>query len=206
MSIMGTTDRAYINFEEKVRKAFAFLEDLGFSEVEALPTIVRYRMGGVEVDVYHGRQSYEIGADVAVLGTRYTIWEIIYAIAPETAQQFHYTMATTPEGVDIAISELSSLMKRYGREALAGDTQFFSTLEEQRKTLSKEYAIDVLAEQLRPQADEAFRQRDYSTAFKLYSRIREKLSPAEIKKLKLAEERMKDTKTQRAPRGTSGEN
>ncbi len=82
-------------------------------------------------------------------------------------------------------------MKRYGTAALRGDPQFFSTLKEQRKLWSEEYALDVLADQLRPQADEAFRRGNYSTAADLYARIRSRLSPAEVKKLALAEERRK---------------
>lgn len=192
VSIMGTSDRSYLNFEEKARKAFAFLGELAFSEIKALPTLVRYRKGGVEVDVYHGRQSYEIGAGVTAFGTRYAISEIIRAIDPDTAKQIHYAMATTPEGVAAGLEELSSLMDRYGGAALRGDLQFFSTLEKQRKFWAEEHALDVLVEQLRPQADEAFRRKDYSTAVELYSRIRQRLSPAELKKLSFAEKHRQD--------------
>ena len=45
-------DRAHLNFQSAVREKFAFLNDLGFSEIEALPTLVRYRKDDVEVDVY----------------------------------------------------------------------------------------------------------------------------------------------------------
>lgn len=192
VNLMGTRDRSYLNFGEKVRETFVFLNDLGFSEVEALPTLVRYRKGHVEVDIYHGRQSYEIGAGVTGFGTRYAMSEIIRATDAETAKRYRNAVATTPEGTAAGLEELSSLMKRYGSAALRGDSQFFSMLEQQRQLWSEEYALDILAEQLRPQADEAFRRRDYSTAANLYARIRERLSPAEIKKLGLAEERRKD--------------
>lgn len=192
VSIMNTSDRSYLNFETKVRKAFAFLSILGFSEVEALPTLVRYRKGSVEVDVYHGRQSYEIGAGVTSFGARYAISELIRAIDPEAAKQFHYAMVTTAEGVAAGLEDLSSLMERYGSAALHGDSQFFSMLEKQRKCWAEEYALDVLVEQLRPQADEAFLEKDYSTAVELYSRIRQRLSPAELKKLSFAEKRCQD--------------
>jgi len=76
-NIMNTSDRAYFNFAEEARKAFTFLGELGFSEIEALPTLVRYRKDDVEVDVYHGRQSYEIGAGVTAFGTRYSIEAIM---------------------------------------------------------------------------------------------------------------------------------
>lgn len=189
---MNASDRAHLNFENEARKAFAFLGDLGFSEIEALPTLVRYRKGSVEVGVYHGRQSYEIGAGITAFGTRYAISEIIRHIAPEAEKHFRYPATTTPEGVFAGLDQLSSLMKRYCRSALDGDPQLFSILESERKSWSEEYALDVLADQLRPQADEAFRQRNYAKSAELYSRIRDRLSPAEIKKLSIAAERCKD--------------
>lgn len=189
---MSSSNRAHLNFAKEARKAFAFLDDLGFSEIEALPTLVRYRKGSVEVDVYHGRQSYEIGAGVTAFGTRYAISEIIRHVDPKVEKHFRYPATTTPEGVVAGLDELSSLMERYGRLALDGDPQLFSTLESERQSWSEEYALDVLADQLRPQADEAFRQRNYAKSAELYSRIRERLSPAEIKKLSIAEERSKD--------------
>ncbi|MCC6924117.1 MAG: hypothetical protein IT525_13835 [Nitrosomonas sp.] len=86
----------------------------------------------------------------------------------------------------------AKVSKRYCRSALDGDPQLFSILESERKSWSEEYALDVLADQLRPQADEAFRQRNYAKSAELYSRIRDRLSPAEIKKLSIAAERCKD--------------
>jgi len=192
VNIMDASDRTYLNFAEEARQAFAFLGELGFSEIEALPTLVRYRKGDVEIDVYHGRQSYEIGLGITAFGTRYAISEIIRHIDPETAKSYRYAAATTPDGVVAGLKELSLLLKRYGRSALDGDSKLFSSLEGERKLWSEEYALDVLTEQLRPQADEAFRQKDYSKAAELYSRIKERLSPAELKKLSIAEERSRD--------------
>lgn len=189
---MNESDRGYLNFVEKVRKAFVFLSDLGFSEIEALPTLVRYRKGNVEVDIYHGRQSYEIGAGITAFGTRYSITEIIRANDLEVEKHFRYPITTTPEGVFAGLEELSTLMKRYGRASLDGDPKYFQMLERQRELWSKEYSLEVLTRQLRPKADQAFRQKDYVKAVELYSQFRECLSPVEIKKLSIAEERCKD--------------
>lgn len=163
-----------------------FLVDLGFSEIEALPTLVRYQNGNIEVDIYHGRQSYEIGAGVTVFGVRYSIARIIEVSDPEAYKQFRYAMATTLEGVGVAIKELSYLLKRYGNEVLRGDLQFITTLDKQGEQNAEKLALDSLAYQLRPKASEAFRQKDYSTAADLYSRIRKCLSTAELKKLGFA--------------------
>lgn len=189
--MINSSDRAHLGFAKETRKAFAFLCDLGFSEIEASPTLVRYRKGGVEVDVYHGRQSYEIGAGVTAFGTRYAISEIIRHIDPEAGKYFRYSATTTPEGIVAGLDKLSFLMKCYGRSAVEGDPQLFSILESERTSWAEEYAVDVLADHLRPQADEAFRRRDYAKSAELYSRIKERLSPAELKKLSIAEERSK---------------
>jgi hypothetical protein len=114
--------------------------------------------------------------------------EIIRIVDPNTAEDFRYVTATTPEDITSGLEKLSSLMKHYGRKAIEGDSKFFSILENQRKLWAEDYALDVLAEQLRPQANEAFRRKDYSKAADLYSRIKKRLSPIEIKKLSHAEE------------------
>lgn len=189
VSVMSMPDRSNLHFARKVKEAFLFLTDEGFMEVEALPTLVRYRKDYVEVDVYHGRQSYEIGGGVTLSGSRYAMSEIVRATDPEAAKNYRNAIATTVEGVAAGIKELSVLMQRYGAAALRGEPRFFSLLEKQRKQWAEEYALEVLASQLRPQAEDAFRRGDYSKAAELYSRIRKRLSPAEAKKFSLAEKR-----------------
>lgn len=189
MSIIGQPDRANLHFERKVRVAFKFLEDIGFVEVEALPTLVRYFKTGVEVDVYHGRQSYEVGAGITGFGTRYAMSEIIRASDQEAAKRYRSAVVTKEEGLAESLEELSLQMKRYGIPALQGNSEFFSSLNNQRKQWLEEYALDVLAEQLRPQAHKAFQRGDYSIAVELFSRIQARLSTAELKKMAIAKAR-----------------
>lgn len=190
-AIMQTTDRSTLYFARKVQDAFWFLIDAGFSLVEALPTLVRYRKGDVEVDIYHGRQSYEIGGGISLAGTRYAMSEIIRTVAPEIAKGYRSAVATTPEGGAACLEQLASLMQHYGHGALSGEQQFFALLGQQRKQWAEGYALDVLAAQLRLQAADAFRRGDYELAAEVYGRIRERLSPAETQKLQLAEKRRK---------------
>ena len=183
------SDRSSLHFARKVRAAFAFLIEMGFVEVEALPTLVRYRKGDVEVDIYHGRQSYEVGAGVTTSGTRYAMSEIVRAVDPDAAKGYRNAVATMPAGIAAGLEELATLMQRYGSGALGGERDFLAALEKQREQWSEAYALDVLADQLRPRAEDAFRRGDYSQAAELYGRIRDRLSPVEVKKLMLAEER-----------------
>jgi len=189
---MDAQGRSPLHFEWNVQSAFSFLADEGFTIVEANPTLVRYRKGAVEVDVYHGRQSCEVGAGVTLSGVRYAISEIVRASDPDIGKDYRNAIATAPEEVAVSLKVLSALMQRYGEAAVRGDPKFFSILEAQRKRWSQDYALDVLASQLRPQAEEAFRRGDYLRAAELYGRIRERLSPVEAKRLKLAEKRSRN--------------
>jgi len=120
--------RTRLNFTEAVNDRFAFLKELGFSEAESLPTIVRYRKGDLEVDVYHGRQSFELGLGVARRGTRYTLSELIRVTDPVAADQYRNFAATTPKGIAEGISRLEKLAIRYGERALrGGDGEFPGT-------------------------------------------------------------------------------
>lgn len=186
---MDKANRANLHFEKHVRVAFKFLEDIGFVEVEILPTLVRYLKAGVEVDVYHGRHSYEVGAGITGFGTRYAMSEIIRGSDQQAANRYRNAVVTTEEGLAESLEELSLQMEHYGSPALQGSSEFFSLLDNQRKQWAEEYALDVLAEQLRPQAHEAFQRGDYSIALELFSRIQARLSAAELKKLAIAKTR-----------------
>lgn len=182
-------ERVRLNFADAVTRRFAFLTDLGFLQAEASPTIVRYRKGDVEADVYHGRQSYELGFEIGHGGAKYSMSELIRTADPETATQYRNFVATTQNALFEGLTRLEGLAKQYCQRALQGDPEFFIALESQRKSWAEGYALEVLERQLRPRADEAFRRGNYREAAELYERIRSRLTPAELKKLAIARER-----------------
>lgn len=184
-------DRTNLNFSNLVKERFAFLSDLGFVEVESLPTLVLYRNGEIDVDVYHGRRSYEIGFGVTRQGVRYSFPEFIRLTDPEFEEQYRYPTATTQKVLADGLTKTAELVKQYCIKALRGDSAFFTMLESQRKLWIEKYAFDVTVRQVRPKAHEAFRLGKYREAAELYKQIEPALSPAERKKLVVAEERSK---------------
>jgi hypothetical protein len=175
-----------LDFERAAKAAFAFLNTLGFSEIQSLPTLIRYRNGEIEVDVYHGRKSYELGVGITRHGVRYSLSEFIRAADPELARRYRNPTATEREGIRPALDQVAQILQRYGARALRGDPAFFTELVREGKHWSHEYALEVLARQLRPLAHEAFRLGKYSEAARLYSQFQTLLSPAEQKKLATA--------------------
>lgn len=182
-------ERARLNFANAVGERFAFLGEYGFMEIESLPTIVRYRKDGLEANVYHTRQSFEVGFEMVRDGVRYSLSELIRASNPQEGLQHRNYAATTVEGIAQALARLEGLVKHYCDLALQNDPAFFAMLAELEKAWSEGYALDVLARQLRPKAEVAFRAGDYRQAAELYERIRPRLSGTELKKLALAKER-----------------
>ena len=138
-----------------------------------------------------GGLPFEIGFEITHARTHYSIWELIRIAHPEVAAQYRNYQTTTPQGVAEGLAQLEELVKRYGDRALRGDPEFFSALDQQRKSRVEGYALDVLVGQLRPKAEAAFRSGDYRLAADLYERIRMRLSAAELKKLALAKERVR---------------
>lgn len=176
-------------FEQVVSEACSYLLDIGYVVNERCPTLVRYVRHNVEVDIYQGRQSYEVGVGIRIDGERFSLSEFIRLVDPEMANAYRNSVATDAEGVVNAVSKVALLLKQFGDLALQGNSSVMAALTTQRQQWSDNFALDVLAEQTRPLAESAFRTGDYQKAAELYARIRPRLSPAEKKKLALAEER-----------------
>ena len=182
-------DRTRFDFANVVRQRFAFLADYGFHETESLPTIVRYRRGDLDLNVYHGRQSYEIGLQVGHADEQFSMSELVRAADPEAAERYRNAAATTPAALASGLERLAELVVRYGDRALRDDPGFFADLRRQRQFWAETYALDVLAAQTRPKAEAAFRDGRYREAAELYERIAARLSPAEKAKLAAARKR-----------------
>jgi hypothetical protein len=186
------TGRERLGFADAVRSAFAFVRKYGFVELEAGPTIVKFGSRDVDLTVYHGRSSYEIGVEIGWEGNSapgFTLSEVIRLADESEGARYRNPAATTLEGVRDGVTSAAVLLSKHGDALLAGDLQSFSRLQEQRKRWGESYALDVLAGQLRPRAEAAFRQGRYAEAADIYERIRPRLSPAEVKKLELAKRR-----------------
>jgi hypothetical protein len=182
-------ERTRLNFASVVARRFGFLVDHGFVEMEALPTIVRYRKGDLDLNVYHGRQSFEVGFEIGHADERYSMSEIIRVTDPGVADQYRNAAATTGAELSAAVDRLADLVSQYAGRAFRNDPVFFTDLRQQRKSWSETYALDVLAQQIRPKAEAAFREGRYREAAELYGRIRARLTPTEIKKLEVARQR-----------------
>ena len=182
-------ERTRLNFANVVERRLAFLAEFGFSQIESLPMLVRYKRGDLDLNVYHGRRSLEIGLQIGHGQERFSISELVRATDPVAAEKYRNPAATTAIELEAAVDRVAELLRLFGKRALCDDPEFFVDLRRQRKSWSEAYALDVLADQIRPKAEAAFREGRYQDATELYERIAPRLSAAEQQKLAVARKR-----------------
>lgn len=80
--------RSSLHFSHEVKKCFLFLEDLDFCCVRSEDTFVRYESPMMGINIYHGRQSYEISLEIQSVQApieMYSISEILSLVDPQNA-------------------------------------------------------------------------------------------------------------------------
>jgi hypothetical protein len=182
-------DRSSLNFADVVKVTFSFLREYGLLEVEATPSLVRYKTTCVEVDIYHGRSSFELGFGITQEGVRYSLPEFMRLKDPELEQQYRYPTVTTQAALKKFLEKTADLVQTYCIRGLACDSTVFQQLSAQRIIWRKKFALEVMVYQIRPKAYEAFRQKKYGEAAELYKQIESSLTATEAKKLAIANER-----------------
>lgn len=175
-----------LGFAKNVRQRFAFLAEYGFREFQATPTIVQYQKDDLKLNVYHGRRSYEIGAEIQFRGDTFSLAQMIRASDPDTWNHFRYPQASTQSGVELGVIRIAELMLLYGKPALEKDSKYFANVLIRRETWKKQFAQEVLIEHIRPRARQAFRERRYKQAAQLFEQIAENLTDTEKRKLSYA--------------------
>jgi hypothetical protein len=185
----NSLERAKLGFREEALQAFSFLKNMGFVEVSSSPTIVKYERVDLEVNVYHGRQSYEVEFEIFHAGKRYSLSELIRLAAPAEGELYRNSVATTAIAVRDGINRVRELVRQYAMTSLQGDPETFHALDRQRNEWAEALALKTLVTSLKPKAEEAFRRGHYAQAAEIYDRIRAGLSPVEVRKADLARER-----------------
>lgn len=191
-------DREEMNFSIETQKYFNFLvEDYNFKCVHKDLTKVQYENDWVEVNIYHGRSTYELGVEIGLLEREerecesYLISEIMRLTAPQEEKDFMRPIAKDAVTVKKGVQRMSELLKKYGDTVLRGNRESFIELSEQRMKMVEDSIDEDNLNRTRPQANLAFQQKDYKKAVYLFKSISEHLTPAELKKYIYAKKQIK---------------
>lgn len=175
----ASADRSALGFEAAVGRYFAFLEDWGYEVAKAGSTFVRFERTPLFVNVFHGRGSYELGAEVGRTTVRhgepveqsFPIGYLATVIGGTAQEAYRTRTATTAAQVDRFVAELGQWLEAYGEQALEGDEATFEALSEAVAKESTRQMDTMRATELRRRADEAWRARDYATVVQAYDEI-----------------------------------
>ena len=187
---ISDNDRGLI-FPESVINYFSFLDSLGFAIIERSPLTVRYSRDKLVVMIYYGRLSYIMGVDISYEGEDYSLYDILSFIGISDSKVLTGYAAVTAEQICVGLSGLAESLKTYAPNALKGDEHFYQRLKLFKYKAIERYQAEALYRQISPEANEAFRLKDYVRAISLYEKISSSLAPSENKKLVYAREKSK---------------
>lgn len=182
--------RADLGFREAVLESFRFLElNYGFECVQADDTFVRFESDIMAVQVFHGRQSYEVDVEVIDLkraASGYPPFHLADIMRYEGEHSDDVPQATTGPAVRRVVQELGRRMQRYGGDAAEGNPIYLRRLAVQREQESQRQMQDRRIAEIRQRAKTAWRRREYPTVIDLLSSIETELTASERKKLAYA--------------------
>jgi hypothetical protein len=162
-------------------------EALGFRCVRSEATFVRFESRAVSINVYHGRQSYEIGLEIEFASAReaYSFSELLRLVDPEQAERYRNYATHTVQGVAEGVGQLADLFHRCIDAGILDDSQLVPHLKLQREELSRNYAFKTQLQQARRISEAAWRKRNYADVVKALKPFRAALTPSEVRKLEL---------------------
>ena len=189
-------NREEFGFPEAVLQAFGFLEEKGFHCTQKNITLVRYESPRVFVNIFHGRASYELNAEIGLLTTSpkekeraFSIGEIVELTSGQPRAAYSPPQSSAPEGVKRFVLQLASTINTYAGPALEGNRSFFEQLSQLRLKNSNTYLTELKMKHLQEEAEKAWRDKDYRRFLKLYEPVQQNLSAADRKKLAYARKR-----------------
>lgn len=191
-------NREILGFKEEVLSTFSFLiEEYGFQIIETKPTFVRFESPLVFVNVYHGRLSSELGLEIGPikqsssrLESRYSLSDILDSVDKRKEENYTFFQASTKERVKKYVAKAAELVRKYGVDALKGDSATFERLRAIQAHNSQDYLKEIKLGRIRPKAEEAFRRKDYSKVVELLEPVRAELRPSELKKLEYSKKHL----------------
>ena len=200
MNVTPVPRRRDFEFAALATDSFAFLPDSGLALVEVDESRVRFASAQRFLNVYHGRDSYEVGVEVG----RWIevddqvveqLFPLVYLLAVQSGEtELDRIRSATDRGqLERELVRLASLLKGNVATLLAEDNQIFDRMAELNALLSQRYTEGIRATRLRERAEEAWSRKDFATVALSYAEMEQELPTAPLRaseraRLKYAQE------------------
>jgi post-segregation antitoxin (ccd killing protein) len=184
-------DRSLLGFAEEAKRCFIYLEEHEFKCVRTESTFVRWESSCLAVNVYHGRNSYEISLVIESKDDpdSYSFSEILRLVDNEAAEQYRAYASNTVEGVKDGLYQLATIFKKCVNAGIFTDNSLFSRLKLQRANFSEKYAIQIQLEQALKKSAEAWKEKNFEQFINILSPLQKHLGPVEQEKFIYARKR-----------------
>ena len=189
-------DRWQLGFAEAVKSSFSFVKNYGLKLVQEEVTLIRYQSEKVILNVYHGRGSYELGAEFERVGRpreKFSLYDMLkwakrvgkIAEIPTGGYQ-----ASSREAIQGLVAQMAELVKKYAEPLLQGEAETYQALRQQQSSDAAEYTREVHLRAVRNQAEAAWQNKDYETLLSLYGDMQGELTPSEFMRFQYAEKQL----------------
>lgn len=190
------SERALLGFKEAVLSAFNFLiTDYGFRCVKKDITLVRYESKNIFVEAYFNNSTGELEVLLGSSGEHidnrreFYLYELVHSKDQNVSTGFPMFTAHNHKQMVQSLRQLATLLKKYGKDLLKGDTDKFKQLIKWRQSESDMLTRKMQFGNDRAKADTAWHEKDYAKVIKLYETIKEDLTLIELKRLEYAKRR-----------------
>lgn len=185
------TDRSPLRFAEQVKRHFVFLEVRGFRCVLSETTLVRYESSRLAINIYHGRQSYEINLEIERprITHAYTFGDILRLVG-DGGMPYQVYATNTSKGVAQGVSQLAKRFRTCIDTGILDESDLFKRLKLKQDEWLRNYALDIQLEHARTQSSDAWTKKDFVQVVKILSPLQEHLAPRETRRLQYAKKRI----------------
>lgn len=182
-------NRAELRFPDLVLKHFVFLKSYGFLCTRNEQTFVRFESPPLFINVYHGRSSFEIGAEFGRIGKEdeqpYPMSALLEVAGIPTAKEYRDYATHSLDGVNDGLGKLAKLFHEHIGLIFKNES-IFQSLKEQRNARARDFAQEINLLQMRRKLEGAWQTKDYAKVVELLNPWRMAITPIEQKKLEYA--------------------
>lgn len=174
------------NFTRIALREFSFLSGLGFSLEDQEDTSVTFSRSDLLIEIDIDPRDRSTSLRIGTFEQMYNLSEFSQIIDSAASRHPYEMDSSTERTTTVKLRLMADYFRANVDTILEGGPTLFARLREQRSVNAKNYALDVLASQIRPKAEVAFRAKDYKLAAELYGQIAARLTPSETMKLRIA--------------------
>jgi hypothetical protein len=179
-------------FPDMAKRAFSFLEDAGFRLVQCDSRELQYQTAQVfvtiEWDARSGELNVYLGLQPKPAKSRdaFSLSDLLRTegvAVPERKMPFQVAEESRLEPF---LEKLAEDMRAHAQPALSGNRMYFRRLEAFRHAQSQAYMREMRLQQVRSEAEKAWRKRELNKVINLYASIENDLSESEKGRLTYA--------------------